>query len=49
MLGDFSVAGKSFGAGVTLTAGTEGPTGYTTEFTITLKVGTTVVQGENLG
>ena len=48
VLGDFSVAGKGFGTGATLTAGTESPAGYATEFTITLKAGTTVAQGDQI-
>ena len=39
---------RVFGTGATLTAGTESPAGYATEFTITLKAGTTVAQGDQI-
>lgn len=49
-LTDFTVAGKTFGAGAILAAGTESPpgSGYTTQFTIMLGAGADVSQGDQI-
>ena len=47
-LSDLTVGSKSFGAGATLTAGSESPAGYAAEFTLTLGSNTDVTQGDEV-